>query len=46
MNAAIWWRVSTRAQLEGSPDTQNKEARELLEAQGYTVPDEYIIGAE
>ena len=46
MKAAIWWRISTRSQLELSPETQIKEARVLLEAQGYTVPEEYIIGAE
>lgn len=46
MIAAIWWRVSTRGQLELSPETQIKESRALLESQGYTVPDKYVIGAD
>jgi site-specific DNA recombinase len=46
MKAAIWWRVSTRNQLELSPETQIKESRALLEANGYSVPEEYVIGAE
>ena len=44
--AAIWWRTSTKAQTESSPETQIREAREMLEAQGYRVPDDYIIGAD
>ncbi len=44
--AAIWWRTSTKAQTESSPETQIREAREMLEAQGYSVPDDYIIGAD
>ncbi len=43
---AIWWRTSTKAQTESSPETQIREAREMLEAQGYSVPDDYIIGAD
>ena len=30
--AAIWWRVSTKAQTDMSPDTQILEAREMLES--------------
>ena len=44
--AAIWWRTSTKAQTESSPETQIRAAREMLEAQGYSVPDDYIIGAD
>ena len=43
--AAIWWRESTKAQLELSPETQIKESRAKLEAEGYVVPDDRIIGA-
>ena len=46
LRAAIWWRTSTKAQTESSPETQIREAREMLEAQGYSVPDDYIIGAD
>ena len=44
--AAIWWRVSTAAQIDLSPDTQIKESAALLEAEGYSVPKEYIVGAD
>ena len=43
--AGIWWRESTKAQLELSPETQIKESREKLEAEGYVVPEDRIIGA-
>ena len=42
--AAIWWRESTKAQLELSPETQIKESRAKLEAEGYVVPEDRIIG--
>ena len=44
--AAIWWRTSTKAQTESSPETQIREARELLEAAGYEVPDEFVYGSD
>lgn len=44
--AAIWWRVSTKAQTDMSPETQILEAREMLEAAGYSVPDDRVIGAD
>ena len=44
--AAIWWRVSTKGQTELSPETQVREAREMLEAKGYQVPDQYVTGAD
>ncbi|MFQ5875600.1 MAG: recombinase family protein, partial [Dehalococcoidia bacterium] len=44
--AAIWWRVSTDDQREISPETQILEAKALAEAEGYDVPDEYVIGTD
>jgi site-specific DNA recombinase len=44
--AAIWWRVSTEAQKEISPDTQVKEALALAQTEGYEVPQDYIIGTD
>ena len=44
--AAIWWRTSTDAQLEISPDTQINDARAMLEAEGYQVDQEMILGAD
>ena len=44
--AAIWWRVSTKSQTELSPETQINGAKEALDAEGYCVPNEFIIGAD
>ena len=44
--SAIWWRVSRPEQLEGSPEDQINQSRALAESEGYTVPDEYVIGAD
>ena len=45
--AAIWWRVSTADQLDRvSPETQIQEAKQMLEENGYVVPDEFILGAD
>ena len=43
--AAIWWRVSTRAQTDLSPETQINESRALLESKGYEAPEQFITGA-
>ena len=43
---AVWWRTSTKGQTELSPATQIKEAKVMLEDQGYVVPDERVIGAD
>ena len=41
--AAIWTRVSTRDQMDLSPETQVSEVKPWLEDQGYEVPDDRII---
>jgi site-specific DNA recombinase len=46
MKAAIWWRVSTEAQKEPSPDTQIHECIALASQEGYEVPQEYIISTD
>ena len=43
---AVWWRISTKAQADMSPETQILEAREMLEAEGYSVPQDRVIGAD
>ena len=43
---AIWWRTSTKAQLEISPETQVNEARKALEAKGYVVPERNVLGSD
>ena len=43
---AVWWRISTKAQADMSPETQILEAREMLEAEGYSVPQHRVIGAD
>ncbi len=44
--AAVWWRVSTSAQMELSPETQVAKARAVLESKGYMVLPEKVIGAD
>ena len=44
--AAIWWRVSSDNQLETSPDTQIGEAMTMAKEEGYTVPNENILGTD
>ncbi len=44
--AAILWRVSTPGQLELSPETQKRESLKALQALGYVVPEERIIGGD
>ena len=41
--AAIWCRVSTHDQRELSLDSQEIAVRQVLEAQGYHVPDHLIV---
>ena len=41
--AAIWCRVSTHDQRELSLDSQEIAVRRILEAEGYTVPPQYIL---
>ena len=41
--AAIWCRVSTHDQRELSLDSQEIAVRPILEAEGYTVPSQYIL---
>ena len=42
----IWWRVSGSEQLTLSPETQIREARELAESEGYTIPPDFILGTD
>ena len=44
--AAIWWRVSTGDQLDLSPQTQVSDTRNLLNSEGFIVPDEFVLGAD
>jgi hypothetical protein len=44
--AAVWWRVSTEDQREMSPDTQIAEALAMAQEEGYTVPEENILGTD
>ena len=44
--AVVWWRVSTEDQRETSSETQIAEARTLAETEGYTIPQEYILGTD
>ena len=41
--AAIWCRVSTHDQRELSLESQEVAVRRILEAEGYTVPPQYIL---
>ena len=41
--AAIWCRVSTHDQRELSLDSQEITVRRILEAEGYTVPPQYVF---
>ena len=43
---AILWRVSTKAQTDMSPETQIRAARQILEAEGYEVPEDRVIGGD
>jgi len=44
--AAVWWRVSTDDQREISSETQIHEAKAMAAEEGYTVPDEYVLGTD
>src|SRR5687767_4144398 len=41
--AALWARVSTRDQVELSPEGQVSRVRPMLESKGYVVPDDKVL---